>query len=222
MEGGAPMLKPGSNGGDIGGDYAFAKYNKKIVRRRCENAHMHTCTAHDHSRTPILLAPQEIFEYNDAEWDTLGFGNEPGWSREETDYLFSLCKQYDLRFNVIADRYDYAQPNSALPAPDAGAAAADGAGGGTGAVVPAGGAVAEAHARGVNELKARYYTIARALITSRTDAPEEVAHKELVKHPARVQLCLALVLCDASDASLRARSTTPLRRRIGASCCPAC
>ena len=26
------MLKPGSNGGDVGGDYAFAKYNKKIVR----------------------------------------------------------------------------------------------------------------------------------------------------------------------------------------------
>lgn len=29
------------------------------------------------------------------------------WSREETDYLFSLCREYDLRFIVIADRYDY-------------------------------------------------------------------------------------------------------------------
>ncbi|KAG5520014.1 hypothetical protein PMAC_001090 [Pneumocystis sp. 'macacae'] len=29
------------------------------------------------------------------------------WSREETDYLFSLCREYDLRFVVIADRYDY-------------------------------------------------------------------------------------------------------------------
>jgi hypothetical protein len=32
MEGGAPLLRAGSNGGDVGGDYAFAKYNKKIVR----------------------------------------------------------------------------------------------------------------------------------------------------------------------------------------------
>ncbi len=32
MEGGAPLLKAGSNGGDVGGDYAFAKYNKQIVR----------------------------------------------------------------------------------------------------------------------------------------------------------------------------------------------
>ena len=32
MEGGAPMVRPGSNGGDANGDYAFVKYNKKIVR----------------------------------------------------------------------------------------------------------------------------------------------------------------------------------------------
>jgi DNA methyltransferase 1-associated protein 1 len=29
------------------------------------------------------------------------------WSKEETDYLFSLCRQYDLRFPVIEDRYDF-------------------------------------------------------------------------------------------------------------------
>ncbi|CAG8570745.1 6608_t:CDS:2 [Diversispora eburnea] len=29
------------------------------------------------------------------------------WTREETDYLFSLCKKYDLRFMVILDRCEY-------------------------------------------------------------------------------------------------------------------
>ncbi|RKO83957.1 hypothetical protein BDK51DRAFT_28963, partial [Blyttiomyces helicus] len=29
------------------------------------------------------------------------------WTQEETDYLFSLCRQFDLRFPVIADRYEY-------------------------------------------------------------------------------------------------------------------
>ena len=28
------------------------------------------------------------------------------WDRAETDYLLSLCEQFDLRFLVIADRYE--------------------------------------------------------------------------------------------------------------------
>jgi DNA methyltransferase 1-associated protein 1 len=28
-----------------------------------------------------------------------------GWSREETDNLFDLCEQFDLRFIIIADRF---------------------------------------------------------------------------------------------------------------------
>lgn len=33
--------------------------------------------------------------------------DEPGWTKEETDYLFSIVQEYDLRFYVIADRYNY-------------------------------------------------------------------------------------------------------------------
>lgn len=29
------------------------------------------------------------------------------WTKEETDYLFDLVKEYDLRWQVIADRYNY-------------------------------------------------------------------------------------------------------------------
>lgn len=29
------------------------------------------------------------------------------WTKEETDYLFSMAKEYDVRFYVIADRYDF-------------------------------------------------------------------------------------------------------------------
>lgn len=29
------------------------------------------------------------------------------WSKEETDYLFSLAREYDLRFIVMSDRYDF-------------------------------------------------------------------------------------------------------------------
>ncbi|BFZ59844.1 swr complex subunit [Saitoella coloradoensis] len=47
----------------------------------------------------------DIIQYTDMEYNSeLQDGD---WSREETDYLFSLCKEYDLRFVVIADRYDF-------------------------------------------------------------------------------------------------------------------
>lgn len=55
------------------------------------------------------------------------------WSYEETVYLWDLCKQFDLRFIVIHDRYD------------------------------------EKHNRTIEELKHRYYSIAKRLLEQRKD-----------------------------------------------------
>ena len=49
----------------------------------------------------------EIITYTDREYDELLKDLNPGWSKEETDYLWSLLKQFDLRFIVIQDRYDF-------------------------------------------------------------------------------------------------------------------
>ena len=144
-EGGAPLLRAGSNGGDVGGDSAFAKYNKKI----------------------------ELFEYNDVEWNVLKLGADPDWSRAETDYLFQLCRQYDLRFVVIADRYSFEAP----PPP------ADGAG----ALPPL-----PPKTRTVHELKARYFGIARRLVASRADSAEEVARHPVIATAVRTR-CAAYI-----------------------------
>lgn len=32
---------------------------------------------------------------------------DPNWSKEETDYLFQVCQDYDLRWYVIHDRYSF-------------------------------------------------------------------------------------------------------------------
>lgn len=32
---------------------------------------------------------------------------DESWTKEETDYLFELVREFDQRFYVIADRYDY-------------------------------------------------------------------------------------------------------------------
>lgn len=47
----------------------------------------------------------KVARYNDEEWEHL-IDPEPGWSREETDYLLDLCELFDLRWLVIHDRYE--------------------------------------------------------------------------------------------------------------------
>lgn len=45
-----------------------------------------------------------VFVYDDEEWEAL-LEADPAWSRSETDYLLDLCRRFDLRFILIADRY---------------------------------------------------------------------------------------------------------------------
>ena len=115
---------PGSNGGDVGGDYAFSKYNKKV----------------------------DMLAYNDEEYESLLASLNGDWSREETDHLFELLQRFDLRFLVAHDRW--APPESA---------------GGKN--------------RSIEEMKARYYEIARALLEARADVPEEAAAHPIIKDP---------------------------------------
>ncbi|XP_051174147.1 DNA methyltransferase 1-associated protein 1 isoform X1 [Leptopilina boulardi] len=61
---------------DVGNEYPFAKFNKKV---------------------PVPT-------YTNAEYlQHLVVNN---WSRAETDHLFDLCRRFDLRFIVIHDRWD--------------------------------------------------------------------------------------------------------------------
>ncbi|XP_055818022.1 SWR1-complex protein 4 [Solanum dulcamara] len=63
------------NGVPPTGDYSFAKYNKSV----------------------------DVIEYTDEEYEK--FLSNPSWTKEETDQLFDLCKRFDLRFVIIADRF---------------------------------------------------------------------------------------------------------------------
>ncbi|KAK9836548.1 hypothetical protein WJX74_002878 [Apatococcus lobatus] len=89
-----------------------------------------------------------IYRYDDEEWDNV-IVKDADWTREETEYLLELCEQFQLRFLIIADRYE-APPGKT---------------------------------RSMEDLKARYYTIARQLLIAREGGPEQVAHHTLVKHP---------------------------------------
>ncbi|KAJ1966496.1 swr complex subunit [Dimargaris xerosporica] len=47
----------------------------------------------------------DVVTYTDAEYDL--YLKDDHWTKAETDYLVELCRTYDLRFVVIADRFDF-------------------------------------------------------------------------------------------------------------------
>ncbi|EFJ07255.1 hypothetical protein SELMODRAFT_272226 [Selaginella moellendorffii] len=57
------------------GDYAFAKYNRSVA----------------------------VLKYTDDEYNK--HLADTKWTKQETDLLFSMCEQFDLRFVIIADRF---------------------------------------------------------------------------------------------------------------------
>jgi len=64
---------------DVDKDYEYAQFNKKI----------------------------KLVEFTQEEYENLIKELDPSWSFEETVYLWDLCKQFDLRFPIIHDRYDW-------------------------------------------------------------------------------------------------------------------
>ena len=79
-------------------------------------------------------------QYTDEQYEQHMMSED--WSREETDYLLDLAIEFDLRWIVISDRYDY-QPREAFNENEESMA-----------VVP------QAKPRTQEDLKSRYYTVA--------------------------------------------------------------
>jgi DNA methyltransferase 1-associated protein 1 len=84
-------------------------------------------------------------KYDDEQYNTKL--RSESWSRDETDYLLNLVQEYDLRWPVIWDRYEYEPPT---PQMDVDAAEV--------AVVPI------QRARSMEDMKARYYFIAATMM----------------------------------------------------------
>ncbi|KAF8248279.1 hypothetical protein K440DRAFT_548459 [Wilcoxina mikolae CBS 423.85] len=53
----------------------------------------------------------DVPEYIDDEYEIL---KNDEWSRDETNYLLSMCREYDLRFPIIWDRYEWPDKNRSL------------------------------------------------------------------------------------------------------------
>ena len=69
-----------------------------------------TCSAFlsNPSAFPPPHRQAQVFRYTNDEYEQLlrSESTAAGWTREETDHLMDLCDVYDLRFTVIADRFE--------------------------------------------------------------------------------------------------------------------
>ncbi|KAI7874500.1 hypothetical protein K492DRAFT_240809 [Lichtheimia hyalospora FSU 10163] len=54
----------------------------------------------------------DVPDYSDEEYERHLIDSE--WTKDETDYLFNLCRRYDLRFPVIQDRYDFPEKTRSI------------------------------------------------------------------------------------------------------------
>lgn len=132
---------PDSKATQTEADYHFAKFNVRV----------------------------EVPEYNDNQYEAYLKSDE--WGREESDYLIDMAKDYDLRWIVIADRYDY-QPNKTSVE-----------GGSTAVVKPP-------KQRTMEGLKARYYEIAAKMMAlhhpiSNMSTVEFDLHEKMTKFDPR-------------------------------------
>ena len=151
-------ILPGSNGGDVGGDYAFSKYNKKV----------------------------DMLMYNDEEYESLIQPIESDWTRAETDHLFDLLNMFDLRFLVAHDRWGVGGGGDGEGEGDVELEVRDKkADDDKKDVEDADGKTKSTtfKPRLVEEMKSRYYEIARKLLEARADVPEEAAAHPIIKDP---------------------------------------
>ncbi|KAI0036777.1 hypothetical protein K488DRAFT_40369 [Vararia minispora EC-137] len=89
-----------------------------------------------------------IYNYTSEEYVRLL--EDSSWTKEETDYLFSLVKEFDSRFYVVSDRYDFpgGRPRSM-----------------------------EWHCQ---DLKDRYYSVCRKLVRSRPWSGDDASKAQLL------------------------------------------
>ncbi|KAJ7573033.1 hypothetical protein C8J56DRAFT_984823 [Mycena floridula] len=62
-----------------------------------------------HSNARYNIAPTAVYTYPHDEHTRLIQDSE-GWTKEETDYLFKTAQEFDLRWFIIHDRYEYEGP----------------------------------------------------------------------------------------------------------------
>ncbi|OMH84890.1 SWR1-complex protein 4 [Zancudomyces culisetae] len=95
-------------------DYFYAKYNSKLNIPSFTKEEYAEYLEGNNTKRDISYSILTIFVINGKQFKNnhltpinLTVTVDPDWTIEETEYLFSLCRQFDLRFIVIHDQYSF-------------------------------------------------------------------------------------------------------------------
>ncbi|KAI0017669.1 hypothetical protein F4780DRAFT_574621 [Xylariomycetidae sp. FL0641] len=94
----------------------------------------------------------DVPQYSEDQYNSVLASSD--WTKDETDYLMGLAREFDLRWPVIWDRYDYTPKQSESSSQGSGADATDP----NTAVIPA------PQPRSMETLKKRYYEVAAKMM----------------------------------------------------------
>ncbi len=88
-------------------------YQQKVASYPICNPKDQSCleNAPDNRFDKYAVSP-DIVTFTDQDY-TMHLQDQ-NWTKEETEYLFSLCREFDARFVVIADRYDFPSKHRSL------------------------------------------------------------------------------------------------------------
>lgn len=114
----------------------------------------------EYSFAKFNIKPKVPRRYSDDEYNRHLKSDD--WSRQETNYLMDLAEEYDLRWVVIADRYDF-QPESTDAETN------------SNALVPA------KRYRTMEQMKSRYYFVAATMLAFE-HPPSEMSETEFELH----------------------------------------
>lgn len=83
-------------------DYPFARFNKRMEILRYTDLEYRECFSPFPTDAGQPLTPAQI-RHNEY---------EASWTKEQTDHLFDLCRRFELRWPVIADRFEGVPPRT--------------------------------------------------------------------------------------------------------------
>uniref|UniRef100_A0A0G4HXH1 dAMP1 SANT/Myb-like domain-containing protein n=1 Tax=Chromera velia CCMP2878 TaxID=1169474 RepID=A0A0G4HXH1_9ALVE len=120
--------------------------------------------------------PMQGLKLTEAQYDhviAVRRDGDPTWTKEETLYLFRLCEEFDLRFPIVADKWNYTPTNQSHTPPPA---------------------------RSIEHMKERFYYCARILLDDwYTQRSQEATEEQRVQLEAE-RAINPLMLCRYSAA----------------------
>ncbi|KAI0005162.1 hypothetical protein BJV74DRAFT_807369 [Russula compacta] len=103
-----PRLKQKPNlGGGGSSKWVWRSFKNSARTDGLELGHWVKANTDPDAEYPFARYNVKSHDYTYSQEEYTKFLEDPEWTKEETDYLFNLVREYDSRFYVVSDRYEF-------------------------------------------------------------------------------------------------------------------